>query len=100
MNMLGVEIYSESLGLLNEFDNIIILRTFSKAYGMAGLRIGYAISNKNIIGYLNRVRGPFNTDAGAQLAAIAALKSGVYKKEYQSNNQGKEYCTQLLKKWD
>ncbi len=84
--------YPESLDLLDEFDNIIILRTFSKAYGMAGLRIGYAISNKDIIGYLNRVRGPFNTNTGAQVAAIAALEDQEFiEKSVQSNNQGKEY---------
>lgn len=84
--------YPESLELLDEFNNIIILRTFSKAYGMAGLRIGYAISNKDIIAYLNRVRGPFNTNAGAQLAAIAALEDQEFiEKSVQSNNQGKEY---------
>ncbi len=84
--------YPESLELLNEFDNLIILRTFSKAYGLAGLRIGYAISNKEIIGYMNRVRGPFNTNTGAQLAAIAALQDQDFiEKSIQSNNQGKEY---------
>jgi histidinol-phosphate aminotransferase len=54
-------------------ENIIILRTFSKAYGLAGLRIGYAIGHPELIGLLNKVRQPFNVNAMAQAAAIAAL---------------------------
>jgi len=53
--------------------NIIILRTFSKAYGLAGLRIGYAISNKNAITAMEKVRLPFNVNLLAQKAALAAL---------------------------
>ena len=52
---------------------VIALRTFSKIYGLAGLRIGYGIAPKEIIGELNRVREPFNVNAMAQAAAIAAL---------------------------
>lgn len=53
--------------------NIILLRTFSKAYGLAGLRIGYAIGHPELIGLLNKVRQPFNVNAMAQAAAMAAL---------------------------
>jgi histidinol-phosphate aminotransferase len=53
--------------------NVIILRTFSKAYGLAGLRIGYAIGHPEIIQLLNKVRQPFNVNAMAQSAAMAAL---------------------------
>ncbi|MCF8131370.1 MAG: aminotransferase class I/II-fold pyridoxal phosphate-dependent enzyme, partial [Deltaproteobacteria bacterium] len=53
--------------------NIIVLRTFSKAYGLAGLRIGYAIGHPETIGLLNKVRQPFNVNAMAQAAALAAL---------------------------
>ncbi|MDH3346138.1 MAG: histidinol-phosphate transaminase [Kiritimatiellaceae bacterium] len=53
--------------------NILILRTFSKAYGLAGLRIGYAIAHEEVIQTLNHVRQPFNVNAMAQAAAIAAL---------------------------
>jgi histidinol-phosphate aminotransferase len=52
---------------------IIWLRTFSKAYGLAGLRVGYGVSDPRIVGYLNRVRMPFNVPSPAQAAAIAAL---------------------------
>ena len=68
---------------------------------MAGLRIGYAISNKDIIGYLNRVRGPFNTNTGAQVAAIAALEDQEFiEKSVQSNNQEKNIYILLLRRWD
>ena len=53
--------------------NIILLRTFSKAYGLAGLRIGYAIGHSELIGLLNKVRQPFNVNGMAQAAAMAAL---------------------------
>jgi histidinol-phosphate aminotransferase len=52
---------------------IITLRTFSKAYGLAALRVGYGIGNADVIGYLNRVRMPFNVGTAAQEAALAAL---------------------------
>jgi histidinol-phosphate aminotransferase len=52
----------------------VVLHTFSKIYGLAGLRIGYGLSNPEIIGYLNRVRPPFNANSLAQRAAIAALE--------------------------
>ena len=58
---------------LQEFDNLIITRTFSKAYGLAGLRVGYSISSGKIADYLNRIRQPFNVNHVAQVAAVAAL---------------------------
>lgn len=53
--------------------NVILLRTFSKAYGLAGLRIGYAIGHQELIGLLNKVRQPFNVNGMAQAGAMAAL---------------------------
>jgi len=58
---------------LNKFDNLVITRTFSKAHGLAGLRIGYSISNPEIADYLNRIRQPFNVNHIAQSAATAAI---------------------------
>jgi histidinol-phosphate aminotransferase len=52
---------------------IVVLRTFSKAYGLAGLRIGYGVMNSVIADYLNRIRQPFNTGALSQIGALAAL---------------------------
>jgi histidinol-phosphate aminotransferase len=54
-------------------ENVIVLRTFSKAYGLAGLRIGYGAGHEKLISMLNRVRQPFNVNAMAQAAAFAAL---------------------------
>ncbi len=63
-----------AMAWLQEFDNLVVTRTFSKAYGLAGLRVGYALSNPEIADYLNRVRQPFNVNHIAQSAAIAALE--------------------------
>jgi histidinol-phosphate aminotransferase len=57
---------------VREGRNVVILRTFSKAYGLAGLRVGYGIARPEIIGLLNRVRSPFNVNLLAQAAAAAA----------------------------
>ena len=59
--------------LLTDYPLLIVLRTFSKLYGLAGLRIGYGFSSKPIIDYMNRVRQPFNANTLAQAAATAAL---------------------------
>lgn len=59
--------------LLNERDRLIVMRTFSKLYGLAGLRVGYGFSSTEIVDYINRVRQPFNSNLLAQVAAIAAL---------------------------
>ncbi|RFF30907.1 histidinol-phosphate transaminase [Wenzhouxiangella sediminis] len=58
---------------LEEFPNLVVTRTFSKAYGLAGLRVGYALSNPGIADMLNRVRPAFNVNAPALAAARAAL---------------------------
>jgi len=48
-----------NVDLVNEYDNLIVLRTFSKAFGLAGVRVGYAVTSKEIIDYLNRIKPPF-----------------------------------------
>ena len=65
--------YPDSEKLLSEKNNIIILRTFSKVHGLAGLRVGYAMADKDIICELERVRAPFNVNLVAQKGAVAAL---------------------------
>ncbi len=73
--------YPESLKLLKDHKNLIVTRTFSKAYGLAGLRIGYAVTSAEIASSLNKVREPFNVNSLAQVAAAAALDdSGFLKK--------------------
>lgn len=65
--------YPDALVWLNEFENLIVLQTFSKIYGLAALRIGYAIASEEIIEKLNRIRPPFNVNHLAQIAASVAL---------------------------
>ncbi len=78
--------------LLEKYPNLIIMRTFSKIYGLAALRIGYTLANKDIIESIERVRCPFNVNSIAQNAAIAALKDQEFvKKSYDMNIEGKKY---------
>jgi len=65
--------YPDGLSLLAEFPNLVVTRTFSKIYALAGLRLGYAVSHPALAELLNRIRQPFNTSSVAQAAAIAAL---------------------------
>lgn len=65
--------YPNAIEWLDEFKNLIVLQTFSKIYGLASLRIGYAITSEDIVENLNRVRPPFNVNQLAQIAALIAL---------------------------
>jgi histidinol-phosphate aminotransferase len=65
--------YPDCSRWLAEFPNLVVTRTFSKAYGLAGLRIGYALSHPDVAELLNRIRQPFNVSLPGQRAAIAAL---------------------------
>jgi histidinol-phosphate aminotransferase len=65
--------FPDALRYVTDGRNAIALRTFSKIYGLAGLRIGYGLTTTEIAGYLNRVRPPFNANSMAQRAALAAL---------------------------
>lgn len=83
--------YPQSIALLNRYPNLIILRTFSKIYGIAALRVGYGVAGEDIIDKLNRVREPFNVNYLAQRAAIAALKDQEFvQKSFQANKEGLE----------
>lgn len=70
--------YPDTLKLLSDYKNIIITRTFSKLYGLAGLRVGYGIADQELIAIVNRVREPFNVNSLAQAAALACLKDQAY----------------------
>lgn len=67
-----------SIEWLDKYSNLIITRTFSKAYGLAGLRVGYALSHLQVADLLNRVRQPFNVNSIALTAATAALQDDDY----------------------
>jgi histidinol-phosphate aminotransferase len=70
---LDASLQAPSVAWLAEFPNLVLTRTFSKAYGLAGLRVGYALARADVAGMLNRVRQPFNVNALALTAAAAAL---------------------------
>ena len=65
--------YPDSLEYVRQGKPVVVLRTFSKIYGLAGLRVGYGVTTPEIVSYLNRVRPPFNVNSVAQLAAREAL---------------------------
>ncbi|MFH0860033.1 MAG: histidinol-phosphate transaminase [Candidatus Altiarchaeota archaeon] len=64
--------------LIRKYDNLIVLRTFAKAFGLAGLRVGYAIAAEETIGLLRKVKPPFNVNLLAQEAALVALEDRTY----------------------
>ena len=74
------EDYPDTMQWLDKYPNLIVTRTFSKIHGLAGLRIGYAVSNEAIADLLNRVRQPFNVNTPALIAATAALDDGQHQK--------------------
>ena len=89
--------YADSLKHFRANRNILILRTFSKIYGLAGLRIGYGIAKKEILTDMNRLREPFNTNSLAQKAALAALNDGVHVANSRKiNDEGREYLYKEL----
>lgn len=84
--------YTSSLSLLKDYENLIITRTFSKAYGLASLRVGYALAHKDIISLLNKVRQPFNVNSFALASATIALRdSDFIKKTCELNKTEKQY---------
>lgn len=87
--------YPDSLDYLKEGRNILSLRTFSKIYGLAGLRIGYGITTPEIADLMNKVRQPFNTNSLAQIGALAALADRKHvEKSIAINHEGKQFLYQ------
>ncbi len=96
---LPVDLKSPSVTWLREFSNLVVTRTFSKAYGLAGLRVGYALANAGVADLMNRVRQPFNVNSISQAAAVAALDDHEFvKQSYQLNQQGMKQITQSFKR--
>ena len=96
---LSAENKSEAIGWLAEFENLIISRTFSKAYGLAGLRIGFGMMHAEVADMLNRVRQPFNVNSIAQAAAVASLADDDFvARSYALNQAGMAQMTQGLNK--
>jgi histidinol-phosphate aminotransferase len=96
---LNAENKSEAIGWLAEFPNLIISRTFSKAYGLAGLRIGFGLMHADVADIVNRVRQPFNVNSIAQAAAIASLADDDFvARSYAANQAGMAQLTQGFNK--
>lgn len=93
------EDYPQTIPLINKYKNMVILRTFSKAYGLAGLRLGYGIANEEIAKYLNAVIGPFDSNSVAQAAAVEAIKDKDFlKRVIDENTRGREYLSKEFEK--
>jgi histidinol-phosphate aminotransferase len=87
--------------LLNQYKNLIVTRTFSKIYGLAGLRIGYSLSHPDVADMLNRVRQPFNTNMPAQAAALAAIRDEAHVVDSaRSNATGLQYYAEAFSELD
>ena len=84
--------YDDGFSLVDEYENIIITRTFSKAFGLAGLRIGWCYASERVAYILNKVKGPFNTQQISQEMAIIALDDKEYLQMVVNNNY-------VIKKW-
>jgi len=90
-----LNIDDNAINWLKEFENLIITRSFSKAYGLAGLRVGYSVCSALIADFINRVREPFNVNYTAQVAAIAALSDDDHlKNSIEVNTKGYQQLTQ------
>lgn len=70
--------YPDGVSLLARYPNLVVTRTFSKIYGLAGLRLGYGVSSEGIADLFNRVRQPFNVNSLAQAAGVAALADAAH----------------------
>ena len=91
------EDFPDALGWLRRRPGTIALRTFSKAYGLAGLRVGYGVADPELAGYLQRARHPFNVNRLAEVAAAAALDDAEYTARLQRlNAEGIAYLTREL----
>ena len=90
---------ADSLSWLKKYPNLLITRTFSKVYGLAGLRVGYAVGSATVADMLNRVRQPFNVNSISLAAAAAALDDHEFvRKSYALNLAGMDQLTAGLKK--
>ncbi len=89
--------YPHTIEWLDEFPNLVILRTFSKLHSLAGLRVGYSISRPDLVSLLERGRPPFNVNSLSQLAAVTALgEHDRVAKLREENSRGREYITEKL----
>lgn len=91
--------YSRSVDLVRRGANLLVLRTFSKVYGLAGMRIAYGLGPARLLEEMNKIRGPFNTSNVAQAAALAALEDDIHvRRSVESNNAGLAQLSAGLRK--
>lgn len=96
---MGMPGYPKALKFFKNYPNLVIARTFSKIYGLAGLRIGYAIAHESVARALNKVREPFNVNLLAQKAALAALRDDAHlRKTLKLVATGRKYLSAEIKK--
>ncbi|MHB8733093.1 MAG: histidinol-phosphate transaminase [bacterium] len=89
--------FPDAAALLGRYSNLVVLRTFSKIYGLAGLRVGYAVAAPDIIACFNEVREPFPVDRLAQTAAEATLDDEAYvRAAYENNRTGRAWLAASL----
>jgi len=90
---------ADSVGWLRRYPNLIVTRTFSKVYGLAGLRVGYALAAAGVADLMNRVRQPFNVNSVALAAAAAALEDHEFvRRSFELNQAGMKQITAGLKR--
>lgn len=90
--------FESGMGLVDQYDNIIVTRTFSKIHGLAGLRLGWAYARENVIDILNRVRGPFNVSVPAVEAGIEAIADEAFITRSKAHNaRWVDFLTQHLR---
>jgi len=90
--------YEAGIELVSQFDNVVMTRTFSKIYALAGLRVGWAFCPAGVADALNRTRGPFNVSVPAQAAAVAALKDrGNMERAIAHNEQWRKWLTEKIR---
>ena len=91
----------DNVDLLSDYDNLLILRTFSKVFGLAGMRIGYAISNPQLIDYMHRVKPVFSLTKLSYVAALNTLDDKEYIKEsIEIGIKSREYLYENMSKFD
>jgi len=84
---------------IKQFPNLLCTRTFSKLYGLAGLRVGYGIASEKVIKTLKKIKPPFNSNYPAQMAATEALDDDAFvKRTLKLNDEGRAWLTQSLQK--
>lgn len=91
--------YPDVFSLMKKYNNLMTMRTFSKAYGLASIRCGYLVADKECISLINRIRPPFNVNSAAQIMCAEAIKDQDHIKNVVAlNKKGKEYIYSEVKK--